>query len=132
MRCAAAGDLVTIFPLPPTHFPGFLGLLLPHPGVTHPDVAAASGLSLQSSRVPDKCFCICPPNPGPPQASRPPASPSIPGPGEGRERRLEEEGRPPLPHRQRRPQRGRSGPLGSRKEGPSRPGLTWGRPVAHF
>lgn len=125
VRCC--GDLVTTFPLPPTHFPGFLGLLLRHRTVTLPDVAAASGPSrahvpptTASASAPQTPFLL------PRPAGRPPARPPIPGPGEGRERRREEEGRPPLPHRQKggrgeagwgRPGRGRKGPAARGRDG---------------
>lgn len=133
VRCPAAGDLVTTFPfpLPPTHFPGFLGLLLPHPTATLPDVATASGLSLELT-CPRPLLLLLTPKPYS-SPGRPPARPSIPGPGRGEKggRRRRGDGRFPVG---RKAAAERPAPAIGVAEGrgPPRPGLRWGCPVDHF
>lgn len=80
-------DPVTTFPLPPTHFPGFLrlGLLPRHPTATLPAAAPTSCLSLKLTHRRHVPPCFLPhPNRVPLHATRPRDRPSQ-GPGRGRE-----------------------------------------------
>lgn len=119
-------DPVTTFPLPPTHFPGFLrlGLLPPHPPATLPAVATASGLSLELT--PAKCLLLrLPPPPKKPMfLSTAPARETVhPRALGGEGKAAEGGGRLPLLHRQKggreKGHPGVTGGLGSRRwQGP--------------